>query len=57
MEKAEIFTRKKIFKSEFYKNEKVTKIDDIDVNEILVSKQGAYGTNNSFKYFIGYNDY
>ena len=56
MEKAEIFTRKKIFKSEFYKNKKVTKIDDIDVNKVLVSKEEPYGTKNLFKYFIGYND-
>ena len=40
----------------FYKNEKVTKIDDIDANKILVSKEKPYGTRNSFKYFIGYND-
>ena len=39
-----------------YKNKKVTKIDDIDVNKILVSKEEPYGTKNSFKYFIGYND-
>ena len=31
------------------------KIDNIDVNEILVSKEEPYGTKNSFKYFIGYN--
>ena len=43
-------------KSDFYKNKKVTKIDDIDVNKILVSKKDPYGTKNSFKYFIGYND-
>ena len=29
---------------------------DIDVNEILVSKKESYGTINSLKYFIGYND-
>ena len=40
----------------FYKNEKVTKIGDIDANKILVSKEKPYGTRNSFKYFIGYND-
>ena len=50
------FDDKKIKKSEFYKNKKVTKIDDIDVNKILVSKEEPYGTKNSFKYFIGYND-
>ena len=47
---------KKIKKSDFYKNEKVNSIDDIDVNQILVSKKESYGTKNSFKYFIGYND-
>ena len=33
-----------------------TKIDDIDVNKILVSKEEPYDTKNSFKYFIGYYD-
>ena len=47
---------KKILKSNFYKNKKVIKIDDIDFNKILVSKEEPYGTKNSFKYFIGYND-
>ena len=47
---------KKINKSNFYKNKKVIKIDDIDVNKILVSKEGPYGSKNYFKYFIGYND-
>ena len=50
------FGDKKIKKSNFYKNKKVTKIDDSDVNKILVSKEEPYGTKNSFKYFIGYND-
>ena len=34
-----IFNDKKINKSNFYKNKKVSKIDDIDVNKILVSKK------------------
>ena len=50
------FRDKKIKKSDFYKNKKVTKIDGIDANKILVSKKETYGTKNSFKYFIGYND-
>ena len=50
------FGDKKIKKSDFYKNKKVTKIDDIDVNKILVSKEEPYGSKNLFKYFIGYND-
>ena len=49
-------TTKKIKKSELYKNKKVTEIDKIAVNKILVSKEEPYGTKNSFKYFIGYND-
>ena len=32
------------------------KIDDIDVNEILVSKKESYGKKNRLKCFIGYND-
>ena len=50
------FDDKKIKKSDFYKNKKINKIDDINVNNILVSKKEPYGTKNSFKYFIGYND-
>ena len=50
------FGDKRIKKRDFYKNKKVTKIDDIDVNKILVSKEEPYGSKNSFKYFIGYDD-
>ena len=50
------FGDKKIKKTNFYKSKKVTKIVDVDVNKILVSKEEPYGTKNSFKYFIGYND-
>ena len=50
------FGDKKIKKSNFYKNKKVIKIDDIDANKILASKEERYGTKNSFKYFIEYND-
>ena len=50
------FRDKKIKKSDFYKNKKVVRIDDIDANKILVSKEEQYGTKNSFKYFIGYSD-
>ena len=49
------FGDKKIRKSDFYKNRKVVKIGDIDVNKILVSKEEPPGIKNSFKYFIGYN--
>ena len=50
------FDDKKIKKSNFYKNKKTNNIDYIDVNNVLISKKEAYGTRNSFKYFIGYND-
>ena len=50
------FEDKKIKTSDFYKIKKVINIDSIDVNKILVSKEEPYGTKNSFKYFIGYND-
>ena len=50
------FDDKRIKKTDFYKNKKINSIDDIDVNKILVSKKEPYGTKNSFKYFIGYND-
>ena len=47
---------KKINKSNFYENKKILNIYDLDVNKILVSKRESYGTKNSLKYFIGYND-
>ena len=51
------FNNKNIKKSEFYnKDIKIFNIDDIDVNNILVSKKEQYGKYNSSKYFIGYND-
>ena len=50
------FGDKKIKKSDFYKNKKVVKIDAIDFNKTLVSKEELYGTKSSFKYFTGYND-
>ena len=50
------FDDKKINKSYFCKNQKLFNIDDLDVNKILVSKRESYGTKNSLKYFIGYND-
>ena len=41
MERTWILETKKIKKSDFYKNKKVIKIDDIDVNKILVSKNAS----------------
>ena len=49
------FGDKKVKESDFYKNKKVTLLDDINVNKILVSKEEPYGAKNSIKYFIGYN--
>ena len=50
------FDDKKINKSNFYKNKKLFNLHDLDLNKILVSKKESYGTKNSLKYFIGYND-
>ena len=50
------FDDKNINKSNFYKNKKLFKLNDRDANKILVSKKESYGTKNSLKYFIGYND-
>ena len=50
------FNNKKIKKRIFYKNKTINTIENIDVNNILVSKKEPYGNKNSLKYFIGYND-
>ena len=50
------FDDKKINKSSFYKNKTLFNLNDIVVNKILVPKKESYGTKNSLKYFIGYND-
>ena len=50
------FNDKKIKKNTFYKNKTIDTIENIDINNILVSKKEAYDNKNSFKYFIGYND-
>ena len=47
-----IFGDKITKKSDFYENKEVTKIDEIDVNQILISKEEPYVTKNYFKYFI-----
>ena len=47
---------KKIKKSDFYNNKKVFKIDDVNVNKILVSKKELHGTRNALKCFIRCND-
>ena len=38
------FVGKKIKKSNFYKKKRVIKIDEIDANKILVSKEDPYGS-------------
>ena len=50
------FYDEKIKRSSFYNKKKKNNIEDIDVNNILVSKKEPYGTKHSHKYFIGYND-
>ena len=49
------FNDKNVRKSNFYKGKKIHNIEDIGVNNILVSKKESYGKN-SFKYFMGYNN-
>ena len=57
IEKSVKFGGKRIDKSNFYKNKKPFNIDNMDVDKILVSKKESYGNKeNSYKYFIGYND-
>ena len=50
------FGDKNINKNNFYKNKKLFKIEDIDINKIFVSKKEPYVTKNSLKYLTGYND-
>ena len=50
------FNAKKINKRNFYKNIKLSEIDEIDVEKILISKQESYGTKRPLKYFLGYNN-
>ena len=47
------FDDRRIKKSHFYKNKKLFKIDDIDVNKILVSKKEAYGTKSQLNALLG----
>ena len=50
------FDDKNVRKSTFYKNKTIHIIEDIDVNNILVSKKEPYSSTHSLKYFIVYND-
>ena len=42
------FNETKIKKSIFYKNKAINNIEDIDLNNILLSKKEPYGNKNSF---------
>ena len=53
-EKTINFGDKKINKKDFYNNKKQFNIEDIDINEILISKSETY-EKNMRKYIIGYN--
>ena len=46
----------KFEKVTFIRTNQMYNIEEIDTNKILVSNKEAYGTKNSFKYFIGYSD-
>ena len=55
-EKSINFDDEKISKSNFYRNKTRFNRRDLDINKVLISKKESYGTKNSLKYFIGYND-
>ena len=60
-EKTISFNNKKVNNSNFYKTKRLFKIDDINIDKILISKKESYGKNGSFngiafKYFIAYED-
>ena len=50
------FGDKEINKSNFYRNKKQSKTENIDTSKILVSKKEPYGKNGLVRYVIGYND-
>ena len=50
------FDDKKIKRCSFYKSKKINNIEDINVNNILVSKKEPYSTKIYYKYFIADND-
>ena len=51
------FDSKKIKKVTFYKNQKVVKTDDIDINKILVSKEEPYATKKLLDTVTSTNDW
>ena len=50
------FEDEKLKKSDFCKNKKIFNKNDVDVNNILVSKKEKYHEYDSFQHFIRYND-
>ena len=54
--KRDKFRRQKNQQKTFYKNKKQFKIEDIDINKILLSRIESNGKKGSKIYFIGYND-
>ena len=50
------FDNKKIKKSGFCRSKTIFNINNIDVNNVLVSKKEKYGKYNSFQHFVGYNE-
>ena len=50
--KSIIFDNKKINKSNFYENKKLSNIYDIDIDERLISKKEPFGKKSSFTNFI-----
>ena len=46
------FDNKNIKKSDFYKNKKLFKKEDTDINKIFVSKKESYDTKNAIKYLL-----
>ena len=51
-----IFDDKKIKKNIFYRSRKPFNASDTDVNKTVISNEVVYGTKNSLKYFIWYDD-
>ena len=50
------FKDEKINKTDFYRNKKLFRTEEIDINKISVSKIESYSKKGSQQYFIGYND-
>ena len=47
-----VFDDKKINTSNFYKNQNLFNIYDIEVDKISISKKEPYGETTSFRYFL-----